>query len=287
MPPLNAVRVFAVVARRLNFARAADELGVTQSAVSKQIQILEDHIGTKLFERRAQGVDLTVEGRELREAVLPAIDALATGFERYRRRPARSERVRITTTVSFAALALLPNLGAFERDNPDLTLEIAASDRLVDLDDEDIDFAVRFVPIRDLGPDAATAPWLTPTASPELLSQYEDDPDAVLTHARRITTFARDAWAAYSEMRGLAAPSSVRTIALENFAAARTAAAFGLGVALLPSPLIVDDARRNRLTVLGEQLPWDEAFGLLEPRRAVRHPGAGAVKAWLTGLLTA
>ena len=69
LPPLNAVRVFSIVAKKLNFARAAEELGVTQSAVSKQILSLEDFIGTTLFERKAQGVELTSEGRELREAV--------------------------------------------------------------------------------------------------------------------------------------------------------------------------------------------------------------------------
>lgn len=87
LPPLNSIRAFEVAARNMNFSRAAEEIGVTPGAISKQILTLEDFIGVKLFERLPGGLVLTPEGYKLRSSVEPAFDLLTQAFTRFSRRP--------------------------------------------------------------------------------------------------------------------------------------------------------------------------------------------------------
>ena len=286
LPPLNAIRVFSVVAQKLNFARAAEELGVTQSAVSKQIQSLEDFIGTKLFERKAQGVALTSEGRELREAVLPAMEGLTQSFERYARRPPRSSVVRMTTTASFASLVLLPALEDFERENPELVLEILAGDRLFDLQREEVDFAVRFGPgaWREGAGDPLGPQTLSPVASPSLLDRYEGDREKLLSHARRIQIFGKNEWAAAKDLPPNANENNQANLFLENFHVAACAARLGHGVAFLPTVLLADEIRQQSLVVIGETLPWTESFRLVTPNNTKRTTHTKTAINWIKKL---
>ncbi len=144
LPPLNAVRAFHAASRHLNFSRAAEELGVTQGAISKQIIALEDHVGTRLFERLPGGLLLTNEGKSLKETIIPAFDMLGSAFSRFERRPPRASNFRIATVASFASNVFVSRLDAFRDAFPQLELEIIASDRLVDLEREEIDISIRY-----------------------------------------------------------------------------------------------------------------------------------------------
>src|SRR5579871_2921491 len=144
LPPLNSIRAFEVAARHLNLTRAAEELGVTQGAISKQIISLEDYIGAQLFEREPGGLRLTNEGGSLKEAIQPAFIMLAEAFMRYSRRPPRSNVIRISTTSSLASQFLVPRLAEFRRAHPDVELEFMTTHRLVDLAREEFDLAVRY-----------------------------------------------------------------------------------------------------------------------------------------------
>ena len=286
LPPLNAIRVFSIVAQRLNFARAAEELGVTQSAVSKQIQLLEDYTGAKLFERKAQGVALTSEGRELREAILPAIDSLARSFDRYSRRSPRSTIARVATTASFTALSLLPSLADFENANPDIEVEILADDRLVDLNREEIDFAVRFGP--GPWPDGIGEPLgdktLTPVASPSLIEKCNGAQN-VLQEARRIQISAKNEWAS-SNIHSKPINTAMRSpLVLENFHTAVCAARFGYGAALLPTVLLNHELKRNTLATIGDAVPWSEGFQIVTPHSRSLSPTANKVCEWIKTLV--
>lgn len=286
LPPLNAVRVFSVVAQKLNFARAAEELGVTQSAVSKQILLLEDYIGTTLFERKAQGVELTSEGRELREAVLPAMDRLAHSFERYARRPARSSTVRLTTTASFASLVLIPALGDFEQERSDIDIEILAGDRLFDLDREEVDFAIRFGPgpWPGMSDQSLGKQTLTPVASPTLLAQHDNDIEALLQNARRVQVFAKNEWleAGFGQSSNSQRPRP--NLVLENFHVAAHAVRLGHGVGLLPTVLLKEDLKRTRLCQLADPISWSEGFHFLAPNVRPLSQPAKAVADWVKTL---
>ncbi|MEL6825514.1 MAG: LysR substrate-binding domain-containing protein [Pseudomonadota bacterium] len=287
LPPLNAVRVFSVVAQKLNFARAAEELGVTQSAVSKQILLLEDFIGTTLFERKAQGVALTIEGRELREAVLPAMDRLANSFERYARRPARSSTVRLTTTASFASLVLIPALGEFEKERTDIDIEILAGDRLFDLDREEVDFAIRFGPgpWPGMSDQLLGAQTLTPVASPTLLAQHDNNIEVLLRDARRVQVFAKNEWLDAGLDQAAENQQSRSNLVLENFHVAAHAVRLGQGIGLLPTVLLKDDFKRTALCQLADPIAWSEGFHFLAPSARPLSQPANAVADWVKALV--
>jgi DNA-binding transcriptional LysR family regulator len=144
LPPLNAVRAFEAASRHLSFSRAAEELGVTQGAVSKHVISLEDFIGAQVFVRSPTGLSLTQEGYTLMEALRPAFAMMTDAFAHYHRRPPRSSTCRIATLASFAAQVLVPRLPEFRRMHPDIEIEFITSVRLVDLTREEADIGVRY-----------------------------------------------------------------------------------------------------------------------------------------------
>jgi len=143
LPSLNAVRVFECAARHLNFSRAADELNVTQSAVSRQIKLLEEQLGVALFERAGPVLHLTAVGGGYRLKVAEALTVLRRGTAEVRRENT-SPSLTISVLPSFASRWLVPRLGDFERRHPDIGLRLAASYKVIEFDTApDIDAALR------------------------------------------------------------------------------------------------------------------------------------------------
>ena len=164
------LRAFEAVARHLNFRAASEELSLTQSAVSRQIQSLEEDVGVSLFLRHTRAVELTSAGSQLLMAVLPSLERL-DGAVRLIRRSAGRKSVAITTWASFASMWLIPRLEAFQSEHPDIDIRIDASDVPVDLETTDIDVALRYAQPSQAPQDAIRlfGEQLTPVASPWLL----------------------------------------------------------------------------------------------------------------------
>lgn len=148
LPSLDALRGFEAAARLMSFTRAADELFVTQSAVSRQIRSVEDGLGLPLFHRHNRRLELTPAGERLQRAVTVALAEVEAAVADLRE--STSAVVTVTTPLSFAALWLVPRLASFRRAHPNIDLRIAANDNLVSLEQERIDCAIRFCE-----PDAA------------------------------------------------------------------------------------------------------------------------------------
>src|ERR1700733_8856546 len=128
LPPLNALRVFAAAARHASFSRAADELGVTHGAVSKQVRFLEHDLGCSLFSRGVRQVKLTAAGRELMAEIAPALERIAAIATTLRQAPAEETgRVRINTRPSFALGWLIPHLAHFVRSHPGIEPHVITS----------------------------------------------------------------------------------------------------------------------------------------------------------------
>ena len=138
LPPLKAVRTFKAAARHLNFTRAADELHVTQAAVSHQIKALEEWLGVTLFRRQTRGVWLTDAGQAYLPALTGALDAIDRATRDLFRRDQAGIRT-ISTLASFAAKWLVPRLGRFADRHPDISVCIAAEDSLVDFAQSEVD----------------------------------------------------------------------------------------------------------------------------------------------------
>jgi len=142
--PLNTLPAFRVAARLQNLRAAAEELHLTHSAVSQQIKLLEEQIGLPLFDRRGRSVVLNAAGAALQRAVEPALDRLAEGLRAAQAADAgTAHQLRLTVLPSFAQRWLLPRMGRWRERHPEITLEIHASQQLVDLQREGFHAALR------------------------------------------------------------------------------------------------------------------------------------------------
>jgi len=170
--PISAgqLRAFEAVARHLNFRAASEELALTQSAVSRQIQGLEEDVGVSLFHRHTRAVELTTAGGILLRAVTPSLERIDNAVRQIRQTAGRKS-VSLTTFASFASMWLIPRLEGFQRDNPDIDIRIDASDVAVDLDISDLDMALRYAPASVMPPGAIRlfGEQITPVISPWLL----------------------------------------------------------------------------------------------------------------------
>lgn len=143
LPSLNAIRVFESAARHMNFSRAADELSVTQSAVSRQIKVLEEQLGQPLFQRAGPRLRLTGAGELYQAKVAEALTVLRRGTAELRR-AGTSPALTVSVLPTFATKWLVPRIADFERQNPQVALRLDASYRVVDLVTElDVDAAIR------------------------------------------------------------------------------------------------------------------------------------------------
>lgn len=169
---VGALRAFDAVARRLNFRAAAEQLHLTQPAVSRQIKSLEDELGAALFVRGTRKVELTGAGTALLHVVGPFLEQLDAAVRQLRSRERRAP-VAVTTFPSFASLWLLPRLAAFQQAHPDIDIRISATDAMAGFDDPEIDLALRYCNPKD-APAGSTLMFgevLTPVASPTLLAR--------------------------------------------------------------------------------------------------------------------
>lgn len=141
LPPLSALRAFEAAARHLSFTRAADELGMTQAAVSYQIKLLEERVGAPLFLRGRRQVTLTETGRRFSDACTPALDQIAEAFQAARG-TARGV-LSITVTSTFAAYWLAPRLGEFHDLHPEIVVKLVNSEQVFDLERDGLDIAIR------------------------------------------------------------------------------------------------------------------------------------------------
>jgi LysR family glycine cleavage system transcriptional activator len=173
---VGTLRAFEAVARLLSFRAAAEALHLTQPAISRQIRGLEDELGAALFLRGTRHVELTGAGALLLRTVEPLLAQL-DGTVRHIRNAQRRQPVGVTTFASFASLWLLPRLAGFQAEHPESDIRIAATDTLADLDDPEIDLALRYCQPRDAPPGSTRLfdEWVTPVASPALLARLALD----------------------------------------------------------------------------------------------------------------
>ena len=247
--PIQAghLRAFEAVARHLNFRLAAEEMALTQSAVSRQIQALEDEVGAPLFLRHTRAVELTAAGALLLQAVAQALPRIDTAVRQIRQSAGR-RHVTVTTFASFASMWLIPRLEAFQREFPDIDIRIEASDTMLDLEVADVDLAVRYAPVarvptgaRRLFGESVTvmaSPWLL-KAGPALrraadVLQYTliESGDAYAPHLAWLS------WHRWLEANDLAKQQPKRWLTLNYAYQMVQAALTGQGLVLARPPLV-------------------------------------------------
>ena len=143
LPPLNGLRAFEAAARHMSFTDAADELSVTQAAISHQVRGLEQRLGLKLFVRRNRSLLLSEAGQAYLPAVRAAFDQLNEATEKLLQKD-RGGHLTVTTTASFAMKWLVSRLGGFQRTNPEIDVRVSTGTGLVDFSREDVDIGIRY-----------------------------------------------------------------------------------------------------------------------------------------------
>ena len=257
---LTNLRAFEAVARLLGFGAAAEELHLTQSAISRQIKSLEDELGASLFVRGTRSVQVSPDGQILLRAVEPWLAKLDTSVQQIRRSRSR-RRVSVATFASFGSLWLLPRIEAFQREHPDIDIRVSAHDSIADLDDPELDLALRY-----LSPDQVPAggvhmfdETLTPVVSRALWEQIRLGNAPPLAKAADLAqhTLAEEdddrpsteflSWRHWLAAQGHAGLQPRRWLYL-NFTYQQVQAALaGHGVALARVPLVFEALQRGEL----------------------------------------
>jgi len=287
------VRAFMAVARHLNFRAAADEMALTQSAVSRQIQALEGEIGAALFLRHTRAVELTSAGTQLLRAVSPSLERIDSAVRLIRQNAGR-KIVSISTWASFASMWLIPRLESFQSEHPDIDIRIDATDVSVDLETSDVDLVVRYALPTTVPAHAERlfGEQLTPVASPWLINS-----GPALKKAKDLDQFALiEAGDAYrsQHMEWLTWRRWLDAQGLKNFEPKRwlyfnyahqiaQAALTGQGVALTRMPLISDSLANGSLVEVlpGTRLESPLAYWLIIGPRSGQRPEIAAFCAWL------
>jgi len=262
LPPLDLLRGFEAAARHLSFTRAAAELFLTQSAVSRQIQALEEFVGLALFERRHKALKLTEAGESYQRAVASALDQVREATRKLRE--ARHGHVlTVTTTVSFAALWLVPRLARLRKVHPGVDVRITATHEVVDLEREGVDVAIRDCAM-SRAPQGAVflvGEHLAAMCSPEYarearrnnrpLRTPEDLRHHVLLNLHEASRrWPWLSWAAWFEAMGVEDPMPAGTLTFDQYDQVIHAALLGQGVALGRMSLTGEAVKAKRLLPL-------------------------------------
>ena len=291
LPSLDFLRGFEAAGRRLSFTLAAQELFVTQSALSRQIKALEDALGIALFERRHRALALTAAGAAFHRDVTEALEMFAAAAARLHE-STRTPGLTLSTTVSFASLWVIPRLATFRARYPDVEVYVSADDRVGDLARGDVDIAVRYLP--DSGaPESALRLFgerMTPVASPTIafgaspLRAPADLTRHVLLHLDdpegRTPWLDWRSWLTSNGQPGLKPAGALRFRIYDQVV---QAAVGGQGVALGRLPMIAEHLRDGRL-VAPFPKKYESArsyFALAAPRAAERDDVA-AFLGWLS-----
>ena len=170
LPSLDLLKGFEAAARLLSFTKAGEELYLSQSAVSRQIQDLETQLGVSLFQRRHRALALTEDGQALYAASAQVLATMRAVTDRLRAGRGR-QTLAVTTTQSFASLWLIPRLGGFTRTHADLDVRISAETRVLDLERDGLDLAIRHGPASLVGTNAVRlfGERVFPVCSPKLM----------------------------------------------------------------------------------------------------------------------
>ncbi len=288
---LAALRGFESAARQLSFTAAAAELNLTQSSISRQVATLERQIGKALFVRKTRALLLTPAGQQLLQAAqqaLRGIDRCVADI----RGVGGGHRVILSTYASFASLWLVPRLALFQRQHPGIEIRLDASDRVVDLQAEDVDLAIRWIPAAKLtaGATLLIDDVLAPAISPRLLAgrQLRDPAELaqwpLLDLDDGVPGALRLNWATWFDFAGAGAVKPTAGRLVFSFVdQAVQAAVRGQGVALVRSPFLQDVLASGDLVMPFPQrlMPAGYRHVLILGREVARRPHVAEFVAWL------
>ena len=288
LPPVNSLVVLEAAGRLLNFTRAGEELGLTQSAVSRQIQLLEQHLGATMFQRQGRNLQLTRDGARLHRAVTMGLGHIADTAVDIRRHRGTGE-LTVATSVTFASYWLMARLAEFRSQNPDIELRLVASTKLHDLVAAGVDIAIRYGSGEWEGLEAIRIfdneiwPVCAPSyfAGRAKLERVDQLLDETLLH---LGQFDRNwvTWQAFLSAQGVKGSPRKRGLEFDNYLVLLQAAVRGEGIALCGGRLAEDFiARGDLMRPIEAMLSSDRAFYILYPSGIRLSEAAVRFRDWL------
>lgn len=278
LPPLMALRAFEAVARHLSFIKAADELSVTQSAISHQVHKLEQFLNQRLFIRRTRAIDLTPAGESYYRKIQPALESIASATRELRGDEQQDATLRIGLLASFATLWLAPRLAGFNARYPRIHVELLPSVQLADVSGGEVDLAIRYG--KGGWPKARARRFmletLTPVCSPTFKAQGVDK--GPLLMAKSYQPFEWTDWSA----RNAVDLSHYPSMMLHDYNIVVEAAVAGQGIAMGRQHLIERRLKEGALVEAFDTPPFisDIGYWLVTPDRPPSH-AAGCFAQWL------
>ncbi|QPN45546.1 LysR family transcriptional regulator [Priestia aryabhattai] len=273
LPPLNALRAFETTARLNSVSQAAEALHVTHGAVSRQIKVLEEHLGVALFVKDGRGIKLTDAGVRLRDASGEAFDRLRSVCAELSRDVSEAPFV-LGCSGSLLARWFIPRLGRLKADLPELRLHLSAGEGDLDPRRPGLDALLVYAeppwPV-DMQVHVLAEERIGPVLSPHFtgFERLRSAPAvALLDEALLHTTSRPQAWPTWAGQQGLDPAALQYGQAFEHLYYLLEAAVAGLGVAIAPQPLVADDLRAGRLSAPWGFSPTAAALALWVPRRA-------------------
>ena len=288
LPPPGSLIAFEAVARRLSFTRAADELAVSQAAASRQVAILEDFLGVRLFSRERRQIQLTQAGTELYGAVATGLGHMATAVE-HLQAPRRGRQLSIATSIAFSTFWLMPRLPAFHAAHPELQLRLMTSDSQTDWLGPEVQLAVIYGPGAPPGTRAEHlfGEEVVVAGHPELVAGRAPPKQPIdllgfpLLHMEAVYP-AWFGWRQWLIRCGASPPRELPGPRFNNYANMIQAARGGQGLVLGWRRLIETELATGALVRAAPfRVTPDEAYHLVVPERAIDSPGVDAFRTWI------
>lgn len=290
LPPLNALRAFEAAARLKSVSRAADELNVTQGAVSHQIKTLEDWAGVELLRRSGRGIALTDAGERYAVALGPALDQVDLATRRLLASDPRKGWLTVSTMPSFAAKWLVPRLSGFRARHPEIDVWLATwwnftdDETLNAFTDSDVDLAILYGDgaWRSVAAMRVMEEELFPVCSPAYLAQHPMRTPADLARATLLHDEMRQDWRLWLKAAGAGGVDPERGPGFDDSALLIQAAMAGMGVALGRSALVAADLAAGLLVAPFDfRLKADLAYYLIGRPGTENLPKIKAFRDWL------
>src|SRR5260221_4883741 len=281
LPPLNALRAFESAARHLSFTRAADEMNVTQAAISHQVKALEERLGVQLFRRLPRRLLLTDEGQALLPDLRDAFSRMALAVERISARSAIGT-LTVSSMTTIVMTWLVPRLPRFQAAHTEIDVRLMTTQRLVDFAREDIDGGIRF----------GTGKWpgvkvermfgevLTPLCGKRFIDKIKTPTD--LRSLPLLRTTEEEEWPIWFAAAGIEAIDGMRGPIFDSTMIGVQAAIDGLGIVMGPAALFADDIIAGRLfQPFPLAVETGKSYWLVTPETMADRPKVKAFRDWI------
>ena len=285
IPPLNALRVFESVARLKSFSKAADELHVSQSAVSRQISLLESYLDVQFFYRDRAGIRLTELGQQYFEGIQPAFERIVAATRGLTAK-VEDEPIRIRVYSTFAARWLMHRLPRLQKAHPDLRIRISTAVAPVDFSTERVDASIQLGKgdWEGLRSDFLFADELRPVCRPKLVSGMPTGrtPSDVFKHRLIHSRYRKQDWADWFASAGIEYTMEEDPFMLPSSLLAYQAAQDGLGIAIAQIRMVEQELRSGTLIYFCEHtLVRDLGYYLVSSPNSLLEHKISRLRDWL------